>query len=157
MLSIFGTTLPTNVFIGVATESLPAPIASGRALWLLDFFTFPLSSGDPKSLEGVNNIILTDAMAKKYFGDTDPIGRQLMVKFTERSSKSFTVTGVAEKLPKTRAVTFNFLMNLENYQYFDQSFDFSGQAWGSLQDRSSGHGLWNILPKETAVYPLALK
>ncbi|NQZ78583.1 MAG: ABC transporter permease, partial [Ekhidna sp.] len=91
----------------------------------LEFFTFPLRLGDANSLSGLNNIVISDDMAKKYFGDSDPIGKQLLIKFTENASKSFTVTGVAEEFPRTRAVSFNFLINLENYNYFDQSFDFT--------------------------------
>ncbi|MEO9483118.1 MAG: FtsX-like permease family protein [Ekhidna sp.] len=91
----------------------------------LEFFTFPLKVGDPGSLNDVNSIIITEVMAKKYFGDANPMGQQLLVKITENKSKTFTVSGVAEKLPQARAVSFDFLINLKNYDYFHSSFDFN--------------------------------
>lgn len=96
----------------------------------LDFFTFPLKWGEASSLTDVNSIIITESISKKYFGDMNPIGKQLTVKFTQTKSKTFVVSGVSEKLPKTRALTFDFLINLENYDYFNSSFDFSD--WSEL-------------------------
>ncbi|WP_436514673.1 ABC transporter permease [Ekhidna sp. To15] len=91
----------------------------------LDFFTFPLKWGEASSLADVNSIIITESISKKYFGDMNPIGKQITIKFTQTKSKTFVVSGVSEKLPRTRALTFDFLINLENYDYFNSSFDFS--------------------------------
>ncbi len=91
----------------------------------LELFTFPLKWGNASSLNDVNSIILSEFMSKKYFGDENPIGKQLLIKFTETKSKTFEVSGVLEKLPDARAVTFDFLINLENYDHFNSTFDFS--------------------------------
>jgi hypothetical protein len=43
-------------------------------------FTFPLVSGNPETaLSDVNSIVITEDMAQKYFGHTDPIGKILSV------------------------------------------------------------------------------
>ncbi|MEO1256131.1 MAG: permease prefix domain 1-containing protein, partial [Bacteroidota bacterium] len=72
----------------------------------LEFFTFPLSLGDPNSLQGVNNIVISDGMAKKYFGNADPIGEQLLVKSTDRVIGNSSATPVTVKLLLDFSVNF---------------------------------------------------
>ncbi|MGD1894923.1 MAG: ABC transporter permease [Cyclobacteriaceae bacterium] len=44
----------------------------------LKVFTFPLVQGDPATaLNEPSSVVLTEEMAKKYFGDQDPIGQTL--------------------------------------------------------------------------------
>ena len=40
----------------------------------LDMFTFPLQSGSKEALNDQASIILSDALAEKYFGQEDPVG-----------------------------------------------------------------------------------
>ena len=47
----------------------------------LEMFTFPLKWGSAASLKDVNSIILNEDMAVKYFGEENPIGQMLLVKF----------------------------------------------------------------------------
>src|ERR1051325_3955419 len=45
-----------------------------------DVFSYKLSKGDEKTaLNDAYDIILTESMAKKYFGDEDPLGKSLMI------------------------------------------------------------------------------
>ena len=44
----------------------------------LEVFSYPLLKGNPKScLEETNSVVLTSSIAKKYFGDVDPMGKIL--------------------------------------------------------------------------------
>ncbi|MEQ9412551.1 MAG: ABC transporter permease, partial [Cyclobacteriaceae bacterium] len=62
-----------------------------------DFFSFELLQGDPKSaLKEPNSIVLTPALANKYFGEDDPIGKVLLIGADSRALK---VTGVAAPAP----------------------------------------------------------
>jgi len=96
----------------------------------LDMFTFPLKWGIAGSLADVNSIILSEEMSIKYFGEENPIGRSILVKFDDKRSKSFKITGVAETFPKSRTIDFSFLINFENLRLFDPGYDV--QDWGSL-------------------------
>jgi putative ABC transport system permease protein len=70
---------------------------------LLRMFTFPILSGDPKTaLADPHSIILTQKMARKYFGETDPLGKIL----TLENRFQFTVTAVLKDLPKNSIFTF---------------------------------------------------
>ncbi len=66
-------------------------------LWVdssfFDIFSFPFVVGDPATaLTTKFSVVITESTAKKYFGDEDPLGRQLMLSHDERWK--YTVTGV---------------------------------------------------------------
>lgn len=62
----------------------------------LEMFTFPLVNGDPKTaLLNPHNIVITEAMARKYFGEESPIGKTM----TGNGVFHFTVTGVMRDCP----------------------------------------------------------
>ena len=76
----------------------------------LSVFTFPLISGDPKSLRSTSNILLTQSAAKKYFGSTDIIGRTLRVNDT----KDYTVTAVLQDPPRNSQIQFDMIVSFNN-------------------------------------------
>lgn len=79
----------------------------------LQMFNFPVKYGDEKSvLNGMNNIVLTEQMAIKYFGDTDPMGKTLRISAGTLSG-DFKVTGVLQKLPTNSHFQFDFLLPTE--------------------------------------------
>jgi ABC-type antimicrobial peptide transport system permease subunit len=70
---------------------------------LFKVFTMPMVLGDPETaLNSPNSIVLTEKLASKYFGDTNPIGKTL----TLENKMLFTVTGVMKDLPKNSMFTF---------------------------------------------------
>jgi putative ABC transport system permease protein len=70
---------------------------------LLRIFTLPMLMGDPKTaFNDPHSIILTEKMAQKYFGRTNPVGKTL----TLENKFQFTVTGVLKNLPKNSMLTF---------------------------------------------------
>lgn len=61
-------------------------------------FTLPLIEGNAKTaLLEPNSVIITSALAKKYFGDEDPMGK--VISFRDGKNTAFKVTGVIEKVP----------------------------------------------------------
>jgi len=76
----------------------------------LQIFSFPVLSGDPHSLNGKNNIVLTATTAKKYFGTTDAVGKILRINDT----KNFTVSAVVSDPPGNSQLQFDFLINFSN-------------------------------------------
>lgn len=91
----------------------------------LEMFTFPLKWGTSKSLTDANSIILSTEMSEKYFGEENPIGQQILIKFNEERSKLFKVTGVAEPFPDAHIIEFSFLLNFENLKMADPAYNFN--------------------------------
>ncbi len=103
----------------------------------LSLFTFPLRSGAKASLEDKNSVILSDRLAKKYFGEKDPIGQNILIKFSDASSKTFKVTGVAEDFPPSISFNFNFLIHFENIEFGDAAYD--KNDWSAFVDATFIH------------------
>lgn len=96
----------------------------------LEMLTFPLKWGSPGSLKDVNSVILSENASIKYFGDENPIGRELLIKFSENRSKLFKVAGVAEAFPVSRTISFQFLVNIENLRTSEATYNF--HDWGQF-------------------------
>jgi putative ABC transport system permease protein len=78
----------------------------------LDMFTFPLLKGDPETaLKTAYTVVITEDIARKYFGDENPIGKVLTV---EESAK-FTVTGVVSNVPRNSHFIFDMLCSFETH------------------------------------------
>ncbi len=70
---------------------------------LFKVFTLPMILGDPETaLSEPHSIVLTEKLAKKYFGDINPVGKTL----TLENKMQFTVTGVMKDLPGNSMFTF---------------------------------------------------
>ncbi|HTE33495.1 MAG TPA: FtsX-like permease family protein [Chryseolinea sp.] len=96
----------------------------------LDMFTFPLKWGTPSSLSDINSIVLSERMAIKYFGAENPLGQSILVKFDKDNGKAFKVVGVAATFPKSRTISFDFLVNVENLSTAEPGYDFND--WKAL-------------------------
>ncbi len=79
----------------------------------LEMFTFPLVSGDPSALDQPSSVIISDAMATKYFGLEDALDRELVIRFANGREEMFVVGGVAEAFPIGANFTFDFLFGYE--------------------------------------------
>ncbi|MFM7855328.1 MAG: ABC transporter permease, partial [Flammeovirgaceae bacterium] len=68
------------------------------------FFSFKLLEGDPKTaLKEPNSVVLTPALAKKYFDSENAIGKLLTI---GNQNKSMKVTGIAEPPPHHSHIQF---------------------------------------------------
>ena len=77
---------------------------------IFDVFTFPLTAGDPKTaLAAPYSMVLTEETARKYFGDTDPIGKVIQLD----NRLDFSVTGVMQNVPENSHFTFDVLCSFE--------------------------------------------
>lgn len=73
----------------------------------LSMFSFPLLKGNSElALSGTNNIVLTQKLAKKLFGDEEAMGKTVRID----STANFTVTGVLSDLPDNTAFDFEYLL-----------------------------------------------
>ncbi|MDE3182366.1 MAG: ABC transporter permease [Bacteroidota bacterium] len=77
-----------------------------------EVFTLPLIEGDAATaLQQPNTIVITKAIAEKYFGNEDPLGKALKIK---GAPTDFTVSGVINKVPDNSHFHFDFFASMEN-------------------------------------------
>ena len=69
-------------------------------------FSYRLLKGNPgKALTEPASVILSEAMAKKYFGHDEPIGKTLNI----NNSREYTVVGVIENAPSNSYLQYDFI------------------------------------------------
>jgi putative ABC transport system permease protein len=79
----------------------------------LEMFTFPLVKGDPGTVfSEPSSMVITEKMAKKYFGSSDPLGKIIIVD----DRYDFKVTGVLKDIPRNSSIKPDFLVPLENIE-----------------------------------------
>jgi putative ABC transport system permease protein len=78
-------------------------------------FDFNLLAGDKNTaLYHANTIVITQSMAKKYFGDENPIGKILVF----QGERNLEVTGVLEDVPPNTHFQFDFLVSFATLKHY---------------------------------------
>ncbi len=78
---------------------------------VFDIFSFKLLEGDRKTaLREPFSIVLTETMAKKYFGKEDPVGQTLKM-----DNDNYKVTGVMEDVPENSHFRFSCLISFSTW------------------------------------------
>jgi len=73
-----------------------------------DIFTFPLVIGDPKTaLVEPFTMVISEKIAEKYFGKTDPIGETVIL----QNSQDYKITGVMKDVPGNSHLRFDILVS----------------------------------------------
>ena len=89
-------------------------------------FSFPLLKGDPGTiLQNPTSVAISESAAKKYFGNTDPIGKVIHLA-TEWQDGEYVVEGVFENVPANSHLAFDFIFPIQNLL---NNFQFEGQGW----------------------------
>lgn len=87
---------------------------------IFDVFTIPFIKGNPKTaLSKPNTVVITQTMAKKYFGNENPMGKIL----NADRRRDYLITGVVEDVPHNSHFHFDFLGSLSTYE------DSKSQVW----------------------------
>ena len=74
-----------------------------------EVFTFPLLEGDPKTvLTKPNTMVITPEIAKKYFGEENPVGKTLKIS----NRDDFLVTGVMKPMPANSHLDYNIILSM---------------------------------------------
>ena len=82
-----------------------------------EIFKFTFLQGDPKTaLKDRGSIVLTETLAKKAFGDEDPMGKVMKI-----SSADFKVTGVIKDPPHNSQIQFDYAFPVINMTKFRSS------------------------------------
>lgn len=81
------------------------------------------SSGN--AFKQLHSVVINETMAKKFFGDADPIGKALKV----NNEQDYVVTGVFKDLPKNSTYQFQWLAPLENIDHKQPWMTVWGANW----------------------------
>ena len=89
-------------------------------------FGYSLSTGvDSTALKESNSIVLSRKMVKKYFGDTDPMGKTIMNK-----KMQYQVTGIFEHFPANTHVRLDALQSFSTYaKLVGRSYESQLTSW----------------------------
>jgi ABC-type antimicrobial peptide transport system permease subunit len=93
---------------------------------LLDIYTIEFIDGTKSDFaSGINTMIISETIAKQYFGQESAIGKTLMVDDKE----PFIVQGVFKDFPKNINYRFDMLIPFEKLKDFGQDLDNWGNNW----------------------------
>lgn len=119
---------------------------------VFEVFDFPLVKGvAATAFIEPNSVILTEAMAQKYFGDADPLGQVLRY----QNSFDLKVTGVAKNVPQNAHFKFDFLAPMQ----FRLSLWEGPASIGGREKQWFWTGCWTylLLSDESAAQSLTAK
>ncbi|WP_153796210.1 ABC transporter permease [Foetidibacter luteolus] len=106
------------------------------AVWadsaLFNIFDFKLLKGNPKTaLRDELSIVFSESAAKKYFGNTDPMGQTLLVTGDALPAK---VTGVMKDIPENSQIKADVFLSMSTITgKFNRSLD---SQWGNYGPRA---------------------
>jgi len=101
-----------------------------------DVFQLPVIEGDIKhALVEPNTVVVTESIAKKYFGTTHALGKTIQLK--DDKNPFYKITAVIKDMPQNAHFHFDFLFSMKNVDY----------QWGQL----TSHNFYTYLrlKKET--------
>lgn len=121
----------------------------------LQMFTYPFVAGDAENaLAEPGTIVVSESTARKYFGEENPVGRDLELRGWVDGS--FRITGVLEDVPPNSHLQFDFLLPmselLENSGYSDASTGWNWSNFYTYIELRGGSDVSEVNRKSTDVY-----
>ena len=93
----------------------------------LEVFTFPLVEGDAKTaLQRIDGILITEDMAKKYFGKEEALGKTLR----KDNGNNVTVTGILANIPSNSHLQFDFILPMASIAQTND--DIKNNVWDNF-------------------------
>jgi putative ABC transport system permease protein len=91
---------------------------------VFDMFTYDFLIGDPNTaLDNPFSIVVTDKIAKKYFGGTEQaMGKALQAKNNDNVIEEFKITGVIRDVPHNSHFRFDALISRNSYPQYQGSW-----------------------------------
>lgn len=116
-------------------------------------FSFRLLRGEADDVfRNPNDLVVTEEMAHRYFGDDDPIGKLLL-----SGDQPYKVTGVMQNLPDNSHFKFNCLVSLRTFPFARQEnfTSFSTYTYFKLKPGARPAALEAKFPKMVDTYAAA--
>lgn len=109
-----------------------------------NFYSFKLLAGEASDvLKAPFSVVISKDIAKKYFGNSNPVGQTLTIKTD--SAYTYHVTGVAENAPSNSSIDFNFVASNASLLAMKEASMYTGS-----QDISFGSFGLNLLLKHAS-------
>jgi putative ABC transport system permease protein len=100
---------PYNALIGYKSEKFFTNKFLFADSTFFDVFGFPMVEGNPHSaLNGINNVVITEHIARKYFGKEDALGKMI----TCNDTILLRVAGIAKDIPGASHFNFDIICPL---------------------------------------------
>lgn len=117
---------------------------------LFSLFTFPFVKGNPhEALLNSGNIVITEEMAQKYFGDENPVNRVMQIK----DGGPATVSGVIRNIPENSHLQFDYILPFQVVQLIGMDVENWGSHFvNSYLQLQTGAKLTEVEEKITALY-----
>lgn len=129
---------PTSAIFSVDREQYEEKHVLYADSTFLQLFSFPLKEGDRQtSLSRPDGVVITQDIAKKYFGDGEAMGRTITID-NDIKQYALVVTGVLKDIPSNSHLKFDLLLPLElytkNIDFKDSLDDFNLYTYLQLND-----------------------
>nr|HPH46121.1 ABC transporter permease [Chryseolinea sp.] len=85
-----------------------------------------LQGNADKLFQNTSDAVITQEIAKKYFGEEDPIGKPVSI--DNQGEKVFTIAGIVETPPENSSISFKIIIPQENKPYYEKQLT----RWGSF-------------------------
>jgi putative ABC transport system permease protein len=93
----------------------------------MDVFSYPLVKGDRNTaLKQINNVLITQEMATKYFGNENPIGKVIR----KDNKENIMVTGVLANVPANSDLQFDFILPMASLARTNN--DLKNSTWSNF-------------------------
>ena len=93
----------------------------------LEVFSFPLVKGDAKTaLQSIDGVLITEDMAKKYFGQEEAMGKTLR----KDNGNNVTVTGILANIPSNSHLQFDFILPMASIG--QTNYDLKNNVWDNF-------------------------
>lgn len=116
------------------------------------FFELPLLTGNPeKALVKPNTVVLTESLARKYFGDENPVGKILDL---AQNNQDLEVSGVCADLPGQSHLAFDMLISSGSLGFIQPAnfINFSAYTYLLLQPNADPRQLETKFPELVTKY-----
>jgi len=128
----------------------------------MEMFRYQLEYGYPQALSEPDQVILTYELSEKLFGDTHPIGQEIIL-VTHGKEIQYKVGGVLEKLNDMEMFNFDLLVNFETQEMSGIAVSvkdsWNSELWTFVQIDSESHpselsaGLEEIRKSQNEINP----
>ena len=114
-----------DIFVSYENNQFKEPAIAFVDTNFLQMFSIPFAQGDAATaLKEPNSIVISQQVAKKYFGNINPVGKSLLL--NSNNNNPFKVTGVIGELPGNLHFEYDFYCTFrEDPRY---------QTWSNLGD-----------------------
>ncbi|MBK9488643.1 MAG: ABC transporter permease [Haliscomenobacter sp.] len=105
-------------------------------------FDYQWQVGAPSSLKKPNTVVISEGMAKKYFGDDDPIGRIIKLE----NQLNLEVTGIVNSPPENTDLPYEFFVSFATLEN-NRDFSYGGPDLDTWSGVNSGTYCFALLPE----------